>query len=259
MTLFLQKQAEMTKNIVITGATSDIGFSIAKKFLSNGYNVILVGRSEFKLQKAVNDLGLDQKSLFFHDESFLDESNIDNLFNKIVDSHGKLDNLVCVSGIHLFTPMKIMKLDTIMEHFSVNTLSPILLSKYFSKPRYSNTSSQRSIVFISSTASILGEPSLLPYSASKGALIPAARTMAVELSSKKIRVNVISPGWVDTEHANIVSKSLGKEKVEEIKSSYPLGFGKVTDIANACYFLCSSDARWITGQNLIVDGGRTLL
>ena len=102
---------------------------------------------------------------------------------------------------------------------------------------------------------MVGEPAKIAYSASKGALLAGCRSMALELASKKIRVNCISPAIVRTELSDKLFAELPEGTMDRIKSLHPLGFGSPVDIANACVFLLSDEAKWITGSNLVIDGG----
>jgi NAD(P)-dependent dehydrogenase (short-subunit alcohol dehydrogenase family) len=112
-----------------------------------------------------------------------------------------------------------------------------------------------SFVFISSVMGILGQSGKVAYSSSKGALISGAKAMALELAKKKIRVNCILPGVVETEMSNEMFQKLSEESKKSILEMHPLGLGKPEDIANACAFLLSDASGWITGTNLLVDGG----
>jgi NAD(P)-dependent dehydrogenase (short-subunit alcohol dehydrogenase family) len=245
----------MNKTIAITGATSDIGKSIAMFLLDSGCKVILIGRNKAKLDSVATSLGVPDKNLYVFDNREL--SGIKSLFSSIVNNCGKLDGLICCAGLHEFKPLKIIKSFDFSNAFEANTLPSLVFAKYYSSSLYSNPNS--SIIFISSIASLIGEPGLSAYSAAKGALNSAARSIAVELAPKGIRVNCISPGWVETLHAKEVRAKLGELKVKDIEKDYPLGFGEPRDIAGICNFLVSDESRWITGQNIIVDGGRSLI
>ena len=103
----------------------------------------------------------------------------------------------------------------------------------------------------------VGEVGKTLYSMTKGALLSASRSLALELAPKKIRVNCISPGVVDTPMSQSAVYSQSEESLNRIRSLHPLGLGRVEDVAHACVFLLSDEARWITGTNLFVDGGYT--
>jgi NAD(P)-dependent dehydrogenase (short-subunit alcohol dehydrogenase family) len=114
-----------------------------------------------------------------------------------------------------------------------------------------------SIIFISSIMGVAGENGKSLYSMTKGALIAGTRSLAIELAPRKIRVNCISPGVVETPMSNSAIYSQHAESLDKIRNLHPLGLGSPTDVANACTFLLSDASKWITGINLIIDGGYT--
>ena len=138
--------------------------------------------------------------------------------------------------------------------FSVNVIAGFELAKIISKKKYLYKNGA-SFVFISSVMGILGQLGKIGYCSSKGSLISGVKAMALELASKKIRVNCILPGVVETEMSNEMFQKLSEESKKNIVDMHPLGLGKPEDIAYACVYLLSDSARWVTGTNLIIDGG----
>jgi NAD(P)-dependent dehydrogenase (short-subunit alcohol dehydrogenase family) len=132
-------------------------------------------------------------------------------------------------------------------------MSGFEIAKILSLKKYK--SEVASFVFISSVAGMVGEIGKSAYSASKGAVIAGARSMAMELSRSGIRVNSISPAMVNTPILEKMFENVGEEAAEEILKKHPLGIGQPEDVANACIFLLSNASKWITGSNLVVDGG----
>ena len=114
-----------------------------------------------------------------------------------------------------------------------------------------------SIVYVSSAAAMIGNFGEAVYAASKGALLSACRSVAVELASKRIRVNVVAPGVVQTPMSDRWLSHLTPEELETVRSRHLLGFGRAEDVAAAIAFLASDDARWVTGTCLTIDGGLT--
>jgi len=140
------------------------------------------------------------------------------------------------------------------EFFRTNVIGAINLTKHAVKSaHFSETGG--SVVFISSVMGVAGENGKTLYSMTKGALIAAVRSMAVELAPRKVRVNTVSPGVVESPMSRSAVYSKDEESLNRIRSLHPLGLGKPEDVANACLFLLSDEARWITGTNLVVDGG----
>jgi NAD(P)-dependent dehydrogenase (short-subunit alcohol dehydrogenase family) len=241
--------------VLITGATSDIGSAIALKLKLAGYIPVLVGRDCEKLHNVAERLSIEKSQCYV-----IDNSNCDDLpsqFKTIVSDYGKLSGMVLCSGTHEIRPLKAQTAASLYNTFQQNTLSALMYAKSFASSLYSNNNS--SVVFVSSTAALVGESGLSGYSAAKGALISAAKALAVELAPRGIRVNCISPGWVETKHTQNLRSSIGQAGMSDIERMYPLGLGLPEDVANAVDFLISNNSRWITGHNLVVDGGRTLL
>jgi len=116
----------------------------------------------------------------------------------------------------------------------------------------------RSLVYVSSIAAHKPEIGILDYSASKALGSGLVRLLSIEMARQNIRVNAVSPGWVASARADMVSKTLGDEKVAEIRKRYPLGLGKPEQVAETVVFLVSEQSSWLTGQDLLLDGGRCL-
>ncbi|QYJ98955.1 SDR family oxidoreductase [Shewanella alkalitolerans] len=246
----------MKKTVLITGATSDIGLSIAQKHVYEGNFVVLLGRDEEKLQSVVGLLGEDSCAHYVWDLNAL--YSLKPLLKDIVSKHGKLTDLICAAGYHKVQPLKLISNEELMLMMQTNVHSHLMLCQLFSNSLYSNKMQNRSVTMISSIAHFVGEPGLVAYSAAKGALISASKSLARELAPRNIRVNTISPGWVETKHTKDVANTLGNAALEKLHSLYPLGLGTPKDVADACYFLSSDASRWITGLDLVIDGGRSV-
>jgi NAD(P)-dependent dehydrogenase (short-subunit alcohol dehydrogenase family) len=113
------------------------------------------------------------------------------------------------------------------------------------------------LIFITSIYGTVGMPGQIAYSATKGALQSAARSMAIELARRKIRVNTLSPGLVHTPMTKTALSLLSTEQIHEIESNHPLGVGTPSDVAHAAAFLLAPQTTWITGTDLVIDGGYT--
>jgi len=240
------------KNILITGASSGIGRQCAIIFSKFGANVILIARSKERLKETYNKL--DKGNHLIISQDITEYNKLEEIVNTAVDKIGKISGFVHSAGIEMTLPLRNMQPSYYEKMFSVNVIAGFELAKIISKKKYIDKNGA-SFIFISSIMGIVGNPALIGYSASKGALISATKSMAIELVSKNIRVNSISPGHVKTEMANRLFEKISEKSKKEIIEMHPLGLGRPDDIANASAFLLSDASRWITGTNLIVDGG----
>jgi len=239
------------KHIVITGASSGIGREVALLVNKLGAKVSLIGRKKDLLESLIQDLqGGENKFYEFDVTNFND---IDNLVSRIVATNGLIDGFVHSAGIEMTRPLKMLKIEHYREVFDINTISALEITKSITKN--TNISTNASIIYISSIVGILGQPGKTAYSASKGALIAAAKCLALELAPKGIRVNTILPALVETDMSSKILASLSEEGKNNILKMHPLGFGRPIDIANSAAFLLSSAARWITGSEFLIDGG----
>ena len=240
------------KNILITGASSGIGRQCAITFSQLGANVILIARNKERLKDTFNKLEKGNHLIISQDITEYDK--LEQIIKYSVEKVGRISGFVHSAGIEMTLPLRSMRPSYYEKMFSVNVIAGFELTRIISKKKYLGENGA-SFVFISSIMGIVGNPALIGYSASKGALISAIKSMALEFISKNIRVNCISPGHVETEMASKLFKKISEESKKSIIDMHPLGLGKPEDIANACAFLISDASRWITGTNLIVDGG----
>lgn len=242
------------KTILITGASSGIGRQCAIDCAMMGAKVILVARNEERLKETLSMMDGEGHSLYSFDLNNINE--IKDFINNIVSEHGKFDGLIHAAGIEMTKPIKLLTPEDYEYVFRVNTLSGLELAKQISGIKNFNKSG--TIVFISSITGIIARTGVAAYSASKGAMISAARVMALELSKRDIRVNCISPGTILTPLMENYLSTLTEEQRQNRVSGFPLKLGKTTDVSYTSVFLLSDAARWITGQNIVVDGGYTI-
>lgn len=240
------------KNIVITGASSGIGRQCAMTASHYGANIILVARDKERLKKTYNRLA--EGNHLWISQDITEYDKLEELVNQSVQQIGKISGFIHSAGIEMTLPLRNMKPTHYERLFSVNVISGFELAKIISKKKYFDEKST-SFVFISSVMGKLGQTGKIAYCSSKGALIAGCKAMALELASKHIRVNCLLPGIVKTEMSDKLFENISEESMNSIKAMHPLGLGKPEDIANACVFLLSDAARWITGTSLIVDGG----
>ena len=239
---------------IITGATSGIGLDLSKR-LAKERNVILVGRSHEKLDMIMSQISDTHHRVlgFVCDLNTNKDTLAQQLSAFILSNDVQIDSLVHCAGISKVMAIRQSDADSINMIFNVNVFSAIEMIKVLLKKE--NKGALKNILLISSLASIRGEKGNSIYAASKGALNSLAVTLAKELAPK-VRVNCISPGTVNTP---MTQSFIETESGETHLKDYPLGVGQCEDITNLACFLLSDSSRWITGQNIIIDGGRSIL
>ena len=237
------------KNILVTGASSGIGREIATNLNALGANVIITGRNEERLNETrdlmVYYLGTPV-------ETYPCDLSKEDEIKKLVTSLPQLDGVVFCAGVVEYYPIKFINTEKINNIFSVNLNSQILLTQQLVKNK--KLKPNGSLVYISSIASKIGVAGTALYTASKAGLNGFVKVTASELAGQKIRANSICPGIIQTpmtEKAQNVNDDLGKD--------YPLGLGETIDVVGPCIFLLSNASKWITGTELILDGGLTLV
>jgi len=240
------------KNIMVTGASSGIGRSIALVLSKMGANVIMVARNEERLEAVLKELEPGNHSYFLLDLN--DPTGIGNMVDKVCSGGLKLSGLVHSAGISKTVPMQYLKLEDLNTIMTVNFYSFIELAKQFSRRK--NNDNGGSIVAISSISSKVGARGLTAYCASKGALDSAIKSMALELAPKGIRINSIAPGMIRTEIYDGLKEIVNNPSFEQdLKKRQIMGIGEPEDVAYAAAFLLSDASRFITGTSIIVDGG----
>ena len=241
------------KRVLVTGASSGIGRGIAIECSRMGAKVVISGRNEARLQETLAMMQNPDEHQMLLADLAIDE-DIQGLVDKIEEG---LDGIVLCAGFTIVKPFKFVSPQDIEAIMDVNYKAPVILSQKLLKKKKINKSA--SIVFISSVSGVfISAPAAALYSGSKGAVNGVAKAMALDLSPRGIRVNCVNPGMVDT---NIFSKGdITQEQLEEDVKHYPLGrYGKPEDIAYAVVYLLSDASAWVTGTNLKIDGGLTLM
>jgi NAD(P)-dependent dehydrogenase (short-subunit alcohol dehydrogenase family) len=240
----------INKTIFVTGATSGIGLEICKQIAIAGGNFIGIGRNIEKLQHYIveNELKLSRVVKF-------DLIELKNIHSLVSDLSIKIDGLVHSAGIVHSSPMHFFNYSDYENIRKVNLDCVLVLFSELLKKKKINK--QASVVFISSISAIRGARGLGLYAITKAALDSISKVYANELSSKHIRVNTIQPGFVETDMVVEAEKILTKEVMDSVRSKYPLGYGEAKDIALPVIFLLSNASKWITGQSIVIDGGRS--
>lgn len=241
------------KLILITGASSGIGRQCAIDCSRFGARLALIGRDLLRLNETLD--ACEGKGHLIYSYNLNNLSGIQNLIEEIVKSAGKFDGFIHAAGIEKSGPIKLLKPQDYEDVYRVNVLSAMEIIRHFCHINNHNIYSK--IVLISSISGVIGRSGIAAYTASKGALISVVRSMAIELASKKININCISPGTIITPMMEKRLSDISEENRRKRLDGFPLGLGKTTDVSYSSIFLLSEAARWITGQNLIVDGGYT--
>lgn len=242
------------KTIVITGASSGIGKQCAIDCSKMGATVVLIARNEQRLSETILQMeGSGHLSVVQDLTAF---SSLKEIVDEIVEKVGPVDGLVNCAGISTTLPLKLLNAQKMDICFHTNVFSAIELTRHFC--HLGNVRKEgASVVFLSSIMGLVGEKGKLLYSMTKGALLSAVRSLACEYAQRNIRFNAISPGAILTPINRDLPHMKNPESKAALESMHLLGLGQTTDISNACIYLLSDASRWITGQNLVVDGGYT--
>lgn len=241
------------KNILVTGASSGLGRATSIVLSKLGARVCLLARDQSRLEDTKTQMsGQGHIVMPFDLENF---ETYQNFFETIINQMGKLNGLVHFAGIRKTLPLRVMKINDVKAIFEINFFSFVELVKFFTKKNV--CTEKGAIVVASSVLALKGAPAMTGYSASKAAIDGAVRSMACELASRKIRVNSVVPGHVETEMNIALRNTLSEDAFEQIIRNHPLGIGQPEDVANLVAFLLSDEARWITGASIAIDGGFT--
>ena len=234
------------KTILVTGASSGIGRGIAIACSKMGASVIIAGRNDTRLDETLNLMNLS-----FHKKMTCDLTVLKDLQQNVTDLP-KLDGVVHCAGIGQRVLCKQLKEEDMDKVMNINFRAPVLLQTELLKQKKLNKGA--SIVFIASIASWSPSIGNSIYSASKGAIVSYANCLSLELASRMIRVNCISPAMVWTDL--ILKDGIDKEQLEDDERKYPLKrYGTPEDIANLAIYMLSDASSWMTGSNIKISGG----
>ena len=235
------------KNAIIIGGTSGIGLATAKAFISAGANVWITGRNADNLQKANSEIDSPKLTTVVSDTSKLEDiSDLENVFSQ---NGNKLDILFLNAGIGTFEPIENVTSENFDAQFNTN-----VKGNFFTLQKFlPHLAEGASVVFTSSTVATAANLGTSIYSATKGALNKIAQIAANELATRKIRVNIISPGPIATPGLDSVATAEAKTFLAGATALQRLG--NPDEIAKAVLFLSSDAASFISGTELVVDGG----
>lgn len=241
------------KVAVVTGASKGIGASIALHLAAKGAAVAVnYSSSKEGADRVVKEIQHNGGKAVAIQANMSNQKDIQRLFSETQKAFGKLDILINNAGIYAFTPIEELTAEHFHKMFDLNVLGLLLASQEAVK---SFGTKGGSIVNISSVVSTSPGPGLSIYSGTKGAVDAITKSLAKELGPRKIRVNTINPGLIETEGTHAGGYIEGKFR-EEAEQSTPLGrIGQPQDIAHAAVFLASDEASWITGESLFITGG----
>ncbi|MEH7223522.1 glucose 1-dehydrogenase [Bacillus sp. JJ1566] len=237
----------MTRVVIVTGAANGIGKGIAKAYAEMGAKVVLAdmdAEAGIELSRKLNEQGAEA---IFMKTDVRNEQDILHLVNQTYQTYGKIDILINNAGKNLFKSPFDVTIDEWDDVINTNLRSVFLCSRETAK--YMKKSGG-SIINIASTRAIMSEPHSEGYAATKGGIVAITHALAASLAEYQITVNAISPGWIETSNY---------EELREVDhwQHFSKRVGKPDDIANACLYLTDPKNNFVTGINLVVDGGMT--
>ena len=242
------------KTYIITGASSGNGRAVAQLANNFGAKLLLLARNKDAILETAKNM--DSNTFMCESIDLTEFEKIETVIKMATEKMGKLNGFCHCAGIEQTLPLRSMNPINYQNLFNINTIAGFELARICSKKVYMSDDGS-SFVFIASIMGIVGRPGLIGYSASKGAVIAAVHSMALELAPKHIRVNLVSPGTIMTKMIENALKNMEEDQRNKRLNEYPLGFGTPEDIANIVLFLLSDRSKWITGSNIIIDGGYT--
>ena len=240
----------MDHYILITGASSGMGALCAKHF-SSSHKLIMASENLEMLQEVLKECANPEQHVLWHCNFATERENIMQSLTDLLKEHDAVvDQYVHFAGLTKLLPLKTFSIPNIDLVFNVNFFSILEIMKALLKK--SNVKSLSSVVLISALVSERGNVGNSIYAASKGAMNSLVYTLARELAPD-IRINALLPGAIETP----MSRNLDADYIAEMTKDTPLGWGQPQDVINYVEFLLSNKAKWVTGQTLFIDGGRS--
>ncbi|WP_445613851.1 SDR family NAD(P)-dependent oxidoreductase [Geobacillus sp. YF-1] len=237
------------KTVIVTGGANGIGKAIAIMFAKNGANVAIVDMDAENGERLAEQLRAEGRHAAFVKADVRRAAEIERFVKEAADRFGGIDYLINNAGVSRWKSPYELTVEEWDDVLATNLRSAFLASREAAKYMRRNVKGG-AIVNIASTRALMSEPNSEAYAASKGGLIALTHALAVSLSQDRIRVNCISPGWIETGDYRQL-RSIDHEQ-------HPAGrVGQPDDIARACLYLCDEENDFITGTNLIIDGGMT--
>jgi len=249
-----------SKKAIITGGASGIGRAICEVFSKEGAKIVIADINETGGAETASIIKKQGGNSLFIKADISSESSIENLIQKSIDFLGEIDILVNDAAAFIFGKVEQITSDDWKKVFNINVIGAANMVKH-TLP-YLKKSSEPSITNIASISSFIAQPAFVPYNASKGALLQLTRCLAMDLAEYNIRVNCICPGTIETPALERVIEFEGSDRKKFLQAGAETALlkrlGTPKEVAYAVLFLASSEASFITGTHLIVDGGATI-
>jgi NAD(P)-dependent dehydrogenase (short-subunit alcohol dehydrogenase family) len=242
--------------IVVSGASSGIGRAISVQLVAHGARVVLLGRDAERLAETARLAGPADRSLI----QMLDLADLPGIapaLRAVAEQTGRLYGLCHSAGVSLTLPLSATRPDRARAVMDLNFHAGLELTRAVAE-RAVLAEHGGSVLWVSSVYAHVGAPGQIAYCASKGAIAAAVRAMALELAPRRVRVNSVSPGLVKSAMTAAAGSRMSAEQWARIEALHPLGAGTVQDVARAATFLLDPLNAWITGADLVIDGGYSL-
>lgn len=238
------------KTILVTGASSNIGRQIAVKCSEMGAKVIATARNEERLKETLGKMTGEGHLILQSDLSDAEQ------IPALVEQLPELDGIVMCAAVFRTTPIRNNRRKYTEEIFNTNTFANIDLVQLLLKKR--KIKDGGSLLFISSVAAYRPYAGNALYSATKGAINSFCQVLAIEQGCRRIRANCVSPGIIQSD-MEVKDWAVTQEELDKEEARFPLGFGHTEDIAYAAVYMMSDASKWVTGTNMIVDGGQSII
>lgn len=239
------------KRFLITGASSGIGRETAQQLAACGAQLVVNGRDEDRLTYTLNSLAGTNHRALVADVGSLDNGH--DLVMRATEDGQPLNGVFHAAGVVSVRQTKLLNDEHVDAIFSTSVSSALGIAKACAKKKALAEGS--SVLFMSSVAGSRGRSGMTAYAASRAALGGLTRALAAELAPRKIRVNELIAGAIETPMHESIVKNLDQASQQDYRDLHLLGFGEPTDVAQAALFLLSDASRWVTGSSMVVDGG----